>query len=81
MPLFPGFAKDIGATSNDVNDAVSLFFITFVIFQPISAAAGRLVGPKYWMPFLMVGPSFLLLSDTSTDIGFSQGRLGSLDFV
>ena len=54
--LLPGFAKDIGATSNDVNDAVSLFFITFVIFQPISAAAGRLLGPKYWMPFLMVGP-------------------------
>lgn len=71
MSLFPGFAKDIGATDNDVNDAVSLFFITFVIFQPISAAAGRLVGPKYWMPFLMVGPSHLFHSDTATNIIFS----------
>lgn len=59
--LVPGFAKDIGVTSNDVNDAVSLFFITFVIFQPISAAAGRMIGPKYWMPFLMVGSDLLSL--------------------
>lgn len=49
------FAKDIGATRNDVNNAVSLFFVTFVIFQPISAACGRMVGPKYWMPFIMFG--------------------------
>lgn len=61
--LLPGFATDIGATSNDINDAVSLFFITFVIFQPISAAAGRLLGPKYWMPFLMVGSGSPSLRD------------------
>jgi hypothetical protein len=49
-----GFAQDIGTTHNDVNNAVSLFYVTFVIFQPISSACGRLVGPTYWMPFLMV---------------------------
>ncbi|KAJ5625310.1 hypothetical protein N7510_001619 [Penicillium lagena] len=48
-----GFAQDIGTTDNDVNNAVSLFYVTFVIFQPISSACGRLVGPTYWMPFLM----------------------------
>lgn len=68
MCPFLDFATDIGATSNDVNDAVSLFFITFVIFQPISAAGGRLVGPKYWMPFLMVGLCHLFLNGTATDI-------------
>ncbi|KAJ5454872.1 uncharacterized protein N7458_005828 [Penicillium daleae] len=61
--LVPDFAKDIGVTSNDVNDAVSLFFITFVIFQPISAAAGRMIGPKYWMPFLMAVWGVLTLSN------------------
>ncbi|KAB8079437.1 major facilitator superfamily domain-containing protein [Aspergillus leporis] len=64
-----GFAKDIGATSNDVNDAVSLFFVTFVIFRPISAACGRLVGPKYWMPFLMGCWGLLTLSNA-----FIHGR-------
>ncbi|KAF7715437.1 MFS-type transporter [Penicillium ucsense] len=48
-----GFSKDIGVTPNDVNDSVSLFFVTFVIFQPISAAVGRLVGAKFWIPTLM----------------------------
>ncbi|KAF5014263.1 hypothetical protein F66182_14818 [Fusarium sp. NRRL 66182] len=49
-----GFAHDIGVTSNDINNAVSLFFITFVIFQPISAACGRILGAKHWIPMLMV---------------------------
>lgn len=68
MSLLSGFAKDIGATDNDVNDAVSLFFITFVIFQPISAAAGRMIGPKYWMPFLMVSLHFNFSIDPVTKI-------------
>ena len=46
--------QDIGALPSDLNYATSLFFITFVIFQPISAAIGRYVGPKHWIPFLMV---------------------------
>ena len=46
--------QDIGALPSDLNYATSLFFITFVIFQPISAALGRYVGPKHWIPFLMV---------------------------
>ncbi len=45
---------DIGALPSDLNYATSLFFITFVIFQPISAALGRYIGPKHWIPFLMV---------------------------
>lgn len=57
MPIL-GFSTDIGVTENEVNDAVSLFFVTFVVFQPISAACGRIFGAKYWIPFLMVGPHF-----------------------
>jgi MFS family permease len=33
---------------------VSLFFITFVLFQPISAAVGRRFGAKHWIPIIMV---------------------------
>lgn len=50
-----GFAKDVGMPATAVNNAVTLFFITFLIFQPISAAAGKALGVKYWMPFLMFG--------------------------
>ncbi|KAJ5973202.1 hypothetical protein N7481_010412 [Penicillium waksmanii] len=49
-----GFSTDIGVTDNDVNDAVSLFFVTFVVFQPLSAACGRIFGAKYWIPSLML---------------------------
>lgn len=49
-----GFTKDIGAQPKDLNNAVSLFFITFVIFQPISAAVGRRIGAKNWIPVIMV---------------------------
>ena len=49
-----GFTTDIGVAASDLNLAVSLFSITFVIFQPISAAIGRRVGAKHWIPFTMV---------------------------
>ncbi|KAE9382118.1 MFS general substrate transporter [Stipitochalara longipes BDJ] len=49
-----GFTNDIGAQPNDLNLAVSLFFITFVLFQPISSAVGRRVGAKHWIPVIML---------------------------
>jgi len=49
-----GFTKDIGAQPDDLNLAVSLFFITFVLFQPLSAAVGRWLGANKWIPIIMV---------------------------
>ena len=49
-----GFTKDIGAQPDDLNLAVSLFFITFVLFQPPSAAIGRWIGANNWVPLIMV---------------------------
>ncbi|KAF6802252.1 allantoate transport protein [Colletotrichum sojae] len=49
-----GFTTDIGAAPDDLNLAVSLFFITFVLFQPPSAAIGRWLGAKHWIPIMMV---------------------------
>ena len=49
-----GFTKDIGASPDDLNQAVSLFFITFVVLQPVSAAVGRWVGANHWIPLMMV---------------------------
>lgn len=50
--------------STAVNNSVTLFFITcrcfadgltvVILFQPVSAALGKIVGVKYWLPFLMV---------------------------
>lgn len=50
-----GFTSDIGAQPEDLNTAVSLFFVTFVTLQPLSAAVGRWVGARNWIPILMVG--------------------------
>ncbi|KAF9880545.1 major facilitator superfamily transporter [Colletotrichum karsti] len=50
-----GFTTDIGAVPDDLNLSVSLFFITFVLFQPPSAAVGRWLGAKHWIPIMMVG--------------------------
>ncbi|KAH8898341.1 major facilitator superfamily transporter [Thozetella sp. PMI_491] len=49
-----GFMQAIGAEPADLNYATSLFYITFVIFQPISAAVGRWVGAKHWIPIMML---------------------------
>lgn len=59
--LYSGFTTDIGATPDDLNSAVSLFFITFVLLQPPSAAIGRWLGAKYWITIIMA--SSLILSE------------------
>ncbi|KAH7013237.1 major facilitator superfamily domain-containing protein [Ilyonectria destructans] len=48
-----GFTSDIGAQPEDLNEAVSLFFVTFVLLQPVSAAVGRYIGARHWIPITM----------------------------
>jgi hypothetical protein len=67
-----GFTKDIGATPDDLNLAVSLFFVTFVLLQPPSAAVGRWLGAKHWITIIMASqPNELriqsVISKTKTD--------------
>lgn len=52
--LIAGFSTEIGATPDDLNLAISLFFITFVLLQPPSAAVGRWLGAKHWVTIMMV---------------------------
>jgi hypothetical protein len=54
--------------------ATSLFFITFILFQPPSAAMGRWLGAKYWIPFIMVKEINWILVDLLT-IGSFAGVL------
>ncbi|KAK1574748.1 major facilitator superfamily transporter [Colletotrichum navitas] len=67
-----GFTNDIGAVPDDLNLAVSLFFVTFVLLQPPSAAIGRWLGAKHWIPIMMVGWGLVTLCQA-----FIKGR-GSL---
>jgi hypothetical protein len=53
-----GFTDDIGAEPDDLNLAVSLFFTTFILFQLPSAAIGRWLGAKQWIPIMTVGYIF-----------------------
>ncbi|TKW48658.1 putative transporter, partial [Colletotrichum tanaceti] len=64
-----GFTNDIGAVPDDLNLAVSLFFITFILFQPPSAAIGRWLGGKHWIPIMMLGWGFVTLGQA-----FIKGR-------
>lgn len=48
-----GFTRDIGALPDDLNEAVSLFFVTFVVLQPASAAVGRYLGARHWISIMM----------------------------
>jgi hypothetical protein len=50
--------------------AVSLFFITFVIFQPPSAAMGRWLGAKHWIAFIMASSFGLYLKMLNADEGY-----------
>lgn len=50
----PGFSRDIGASPDDLNLAISLFSVTFVLLQPPSAAVGRWLGAKNWITLMMV---------------------------
>ncbi|KAF1364252.1 hypothetical protein EJ07DRAFT_172230 [Lizonia empirigonia] len=45
--------RKIGATPDELNLAVSLFYITFVLLQPPSAAVGRWLGAKHWVTIMM----------------------------
>jgi MFS family permease len=49
-----GFSDDIGIPSTAVNDASSLFFATYIPFQPLAAAFGRRVGATKFMGITMI---------------------------
>ncbi|KAK4045991.1 hypothetical protein OIV83_006456 [Microbotryomycetes sp. JL201] len=48
------YTEDVGMPKTSVNNAVTLFYITFIVFQPISAAVGKRLGVRVWIPVLMV---------------------------
>ncbi|KAK3381098.1 major facilitator superfamily transporter [Podospora didyma] len=48
-----GFTDDIGVLPDDLNHAVSLFFVAFVLFQVPSSIVGRWIGPNNWIPIIM----------------------------
>jgi hypothetical protein len=53
-----GFTKHAGLKEGDLNDAVSAFFIVFVLLQPVGAALGKRAGVRRWVGGVMVGGSF-----------------------
>jgi hypothetical protein len=54
LRLHLGYSTEIGASQDDFNLATSLFFVTFVLLQPPSAAIGRWLGAKHWVAVMMV---------------------------
>ncbi|KAH8653886.1 major facilitator superfamily transporter [Xylariales sp. PMI_506] len=56
------FIQTAHLSTNAVNNAASLFFITFVPLQPVSAALGKWIGVTRWMPTVMFVWGMLTLS-------------------
>ncbi|KAH0611700.1 uncharacterized protein H6S33_010965 [Morchella sextelata] len=54
-----GFTRHAGLQPGDLNDSVALFFMLFVIFQPVGAALGKRVGVARWVGGVMIGWAFL----------------------
>ncbi|RPA90916.1 MFS general substrate transporter [Choiromyces venosus 120613-1] len=50
-----GFTRHAGLAPEDLNDAVSAFFLAFVLLQPVGAALGKKVGVGRWVGGVMVG--------------------------
>lgn len=48
------FSGDLGLPSSAVNNASSLFFATYIPFQPFAAALGRRVGAPRFMGLTLV---------------------------
>lgn len=48
------FVKDVHLGPNDVSNSVSLYSATFIPCMPVSVVLGRMVGPRWWLPFIMV---------------------------
>jgi MFS family permease len=54
-----GFTRHAGLAEEDLNDAVSAFFVAFVALQPVGAALGKRVGARRWVSGVMTGWGFL----------------------
>ncbi|KAA8911664.1 major facilitator superfamily domain-containing protein [Sphaerosporella brunnea] len=50
-----GFTRYAGLQPQDLNDAVTYFFVAFVALQPVGAALGKRVGVGRWVGGVMVG--------------------------
>lgn len=48
------FPKDANLRVNDISDSVSLLSVTFITLQPFSTALGRRIGPKWYIPIMMM---------------------------
>ena len=44
-----GFSSDLGIPSSAVNNASSIFFATYIPFQPLASAFGRRIGAPRFM--------------------------------
>jgi hypothetical protein len=57
-----GLTKDLGIPADTINTATSLFFCTYVPFQPLSTAIGKRVGQARWLSIISLGWGILTLA-------------------
>ena len=50
-----GFDKDLGLVGYDYNKVLSVFFISYIIFEIPSNLMCKWVGPGWWLPAITLG--------------------------
>ncbi|KAI0839942.1 putative MFS transporter [Hypoxylon sp. FL0890] len=50
-----GLEADLGMAGNDYNVLLSIFFISYIIFQIPSNLANKMIGPGWFIPFISFG--------------------------
>ncbi|KAK0750766.1 major facilitator superfamily domain-containing protein [Schizothecium vesticola] len=66
-----GFEKDLGLTGYDYNALLSIFYISYIIFEIPSNIACKYFGPGWWLPGISLGFGAISLATAFVD-NFAQ---------
>ncbi|KAJ2970386.1 hypothetical protein NUW58_g9714 [Xylaria curta] len=50
-----GFEKDLGLTGNDYNMVLSIFYVSYIVFEIPSNVACKWIGPGWFLPAISLG--------------------------
>lgn len=66
-----GFEKDLGLTGYDYNALLSIFYISYIVFEIPSNIACKYFGPGWWLPGISLGFGAISLATAFVD-NFAQ---------